>query len=207
MLKKNLQKTHSNKSIWQTLGNLRDLFIKTFKEKSTLSSHSKSLVIGIGSEVWTLEVPIQQSAFGVLSMMMKTGMYIKSITKSARQLTITLESLTQKQLLQIYLPLMETQVELSGLKNLQQEEYISHQQIKRRELISIVGLDLELRKLQKNLKSSQDMLYSKSLIELLMNIKQMKIWDHRRYLYSLHVQNSSENLKPIVGKKRVLPKQ
>src|SRR3990167_6577099 len=72
----------------QGLKNIRALFTKSSKEKSTSSNHLTYPKVGSFSEALTSGQPIQHAVSGLLSIMTKTGMWSMSITRLEKQSTI-----------------------------------------------------------------------------------------------------------------------
>src|SRR3990172_2056400 len=106
MQKPNLQKTHSNKSIWRILESIRVWFTKSSKEKSMLSNPSTSPPTGQSMEELILVVPTPQPFYGLRWTMTKISLLPTSITKQGKQLIITLDESTAISFLKGYHQLM-----------------------------------------------------------------------------------------------------
>ena len=131
--------------------------------------------------------------------MMITGSSLMNTTTRQEQLRILVQELsTLAQLGDQLPPLTEIRVGLNPSLILRDEESILQQPIKKSEQTSTLGLDLELKRLQRS--SSKFLAIWYPCYHNIPN-KQCPVC-----LFSHLAQIQSENLKPIVGKKRVSPK-
>src|SRR3990167_1528265 len=197
MPRPNLPKIHLLRSILQTLESLRDLYLKTFKEKSTHLNHLQLMKAGKDLGVLTLDQPILQLVSGLQWTRTKTGSYLMNITKHDKQLTITQVLLTLNQQVNLSSQAMVIRLASNGYKNLPKEESISHKPIKKLEHNSTVGLDSELRRYLRNLRSHPD---------ISLKIEQKMKKDCQHFLSLIHAYKPSKNLKPTAGKKKALLK-
>ena len=204
MLKMNLRKIPLLKSIWPTLGNIRDWFIKTSKEKSMSLILLIYRKIGKFIEELILVQQIPQRVSGLQLIETRTGTYQVNITLQEKQLTITLVSSTPINYQEELLELMVTLLGPSGLVSLAKGEFILPQPIRKPDSHLKDGSDSELKRLQRNLKVSQAIPcpYCKNSWTKLIGGTLCP-----SCLSSIPVSIRSRNLKPTVGKKRVSRKR
>src|SRR3990167_2938561 len=108
MPEKNLQKIPSPKSIWQTLGNIRDWFTKSSKGKFMSLNHLIYQKNGQFIEELTLVAQILRLASGLLLIMTTTGLLFPNTIQLIKPLIIMLALLTLIDILLRFRRLMVT---------------------------------------------------------------------------------------------------
>src|SRR3990167_611621 len=195
MLKKNSQRIHSHRNIWQTLESIQDWFTKSFKGKFMLSNHLTYLTDGWYIDEWTSEVLILQHVSGLRLTMTTTGSSMMNTMKQTKQSTI-MQALSIPVLADQLQRLMVTLVEPNGSASSPKEEYILHRQTKKSVQISTHGLDTELRKFLKNLSRFRERWwYRVDNATLAREVPQV-------FSFFDTVRIPLENLKPTDGKKK-----
>src|SRR3990167_1708781 len=202
MLKKNLQRIHSHKNIWQTLENIRDWFIKSFKGKSILLNRLIYRKGGIVIEELTSGVRIRPLVSGLVWIQTKTGISSTSIMKPDR-LLITTQGLLTRSLIDTTTFNQRSAIlqELNGSVSSPKEESTSHKPIRKSEHNITHGADLELRKLLKDLNAYLGKQCQCKGCQTLM------LEGILRYSSSPLAKMLYVNLKPTVGKKKALHKR
>src|SRR3990167_8894893 len=206
MPKKNLQKTHSNRSIWQTLGSILAWFTRSSKGKPMSWSPLKSLTLGPSTVELTSDRLILRQFFGWRLMAMRISTSSMSITPLGKPSITTRELLTQIDSLKESLKPSATHLALNGYQSSPKEESTSPRPIKKSVQTSTHGSGTALKKWLRLLSYYQG-------IACQVCGAWQKTVDYRTKrvcpdcLYSILVSIQSESSKPIAGKKKASHKR
>src|SRR3990167_7571515 len=136
MQEENLPKTHSNRSIWLTLENTLDSYIKSFTENPMLLSRLPSQNLGQSIAELTLVVQTLRLLYGSPLTLMIIGLLSRNIIKQEKQSTTMQVPSTPINLTDELLKVSEIQAVHNGSKSSHNEESTLHRPIKKSEQTS-----------------------------------------------------------------------